>query len=369
MNKQFDYYSKNKIHAVEYVNNQNLSKLHERQRVNLLENHLGIPLSFFKGKNVLEFGPCSGENALLLFRQGALLHLVEPNRDMHPKIHKTFGFDSDDFPVLLSDEFVEDFPQGEETFDFVIAEGFLHALNNRLSIVKKLFELSGDFLIITYSCAYGYFFESFKRYIYKRVLVMSDKVQADFTENIETARNLFYEDFKKLNTSRTFESWVLDIIINPCQTSETLDGFDQYADLAEACGFRIFGTSPSWDMRNLNRWYKNESEKSIQDEWRDNLSFIITGSTKISLNKSDIEVCRKLTGLFLDYSSQDVAIPPAEIGILSKQFSGEFSEVTELIRIAETSNAAALIESYRSSEMCRCWGMPHHYIAFAKQNN
>jgi len=89
-NKQLEYYRKYKINPVVIETSGDKWLSHIRSRYNLYENHIKIPLSWFKGKQVLEFGPNGGENSLVIGERGAFINLVEPNIMMHKKIKKLY---------------------------------------------------------------------------------------------------------------------------------------------------------------------------------------------------------------------------------------------------------------------------------------
>src|SRR5580658_596497 len=66
-------------------------KSHFEKRRQLYERHLGLPLAYLDGASVLEFGPNSGENALLPALFGARLTLVEPNEQVLPRLRELFN--------------------------------------------------------------------------------------------------------------------------------------------------------------------------------------------------------------------------------------------------------------------------------------
>jgi len=89
---------------------------------------------------------------------------------------------------------VEDFTS-KNKYDLVIAEGFLHALTDRDEVVKKLCSYSNDRVIFTYSDRYGYFFEAFKRFVYRRVLDIEGVNDEDFGTQLLYAKKLFFTEF------------------------------------------------------------------------------------------------------------------------------------------------------------------------------
>ena len=87
------YYIKEKFNPVPitFSSKKNI-ETHYEKRINLLENHLKIPLTLLKGKDVLEFGCNGGENACVLASYGANVYLVEPNKKMHNLIKRNFNW-------------------------------------------------------------------------------------------------------------------------------------------------------------------------------------------------------------------------------------------------------------------------------------
>ena len=79
-NPQLSYYQKNKVNPVFIETRGKKWEKHISVRVNLYENHLKLPISWFDGKKILEFGPNGGENSLILAMYGAQINLVEPHK-------------------------------------------------------------------------------------------------------------------------------------------------------------------------------------------------------------------------------------------------------------------------------------------------
>ena len=69
MNTQLRYYTSKQINPVEIPLGGKKWSNHFEQRLNLLERHLKLPASWFKGKRVLEFGPNKGENSLIFAKK------------------------------------------------------------------------------------------------------------------------------------------------------------------------------------------------------------------------------------------------------------------------------------------------------------
>ena len=363
MNTQIQFYIQNNINAVAY--GPQLEK-HWKQRANLMQSHLGIPLALLKSASVLEFGPCGGENALFLAINGAKVTLVEPNPSMHGLITKLF--EGSNIHGLYG-ETVESF-QTNEKFDLVIAEGFLLALTDRKAAFKKIFSYTRGLSIITYSCKYGNFFEGLKRYIFSRCYKgKKDDTQDVHSEKLLVAARLFKDDFLTLGSARTFESWALDILMNPAGNSSILDDFEDLYQYFLELEMEIIGCSPNWDTRNKHSWYKNVSELSILDEWRANLSFTITGKKDVELSTQDIKNIAAIIPLLFDYSCVEDDGIPAKIIHLAESLGPYFDDIKELLDVAAGDDIELIIDTYTSSLNCRNWGMPHHYLALAKKNS
>lgn len=352
MNLQYNYYRDNNIHAVEYENNLKSSLLHNTQRTNLIQSQLGVPLSLFKNSKILEFGPNSGENSFIYFLQGAEIHFVEPNLDMHERIQRLYNNSN---KINITSEFIEEFISNIK-YDFVIAEGFLHAISNRLDIVKKMFTFSKSLVLITYSDKYGYFFESIKRFIYSRIVKMNkNNVDFNYEEKFALAEKLFKNDFDKLNSTRKFESWYLDIICNPVQKSSTLDTFIDYYKIANEYDFEIISMSPNWDIRNNYKWFKSISDQRLDDLYFKNINFIIGGDIDWS---NDFNTITSLTNYFLDYSSSidDFKCPI----IPALTIENDIININNLLEM----NEIDLVNYYLETKIFRNWGMPQHHILF-----
>lgn len=362
INKQLDYYLETGLNPVEYEPDQESLKQHLDQRYNLYNNHLRIPLTLLKGKKIIEFGPCGGENSILLARWGADVTLVEPNIEYHQLIKRNYA-DHNLTPRLqgIHCDTVETYSYSDR-FDLVIAENFLHALQNRVSVIQKLRSLTNGLLIITYACAYGYLFEALKRYIFRRCLSLG------CDEKI--AQPLFRKDFLELKSARTFESWVNDILLNPAAESNTLDRFDQlYPAIADE-EFTYYSGSPAWDMRSCFNWYKKPTSVDLLQEWKRHIPFFITGKSDTKLDDCTLENLSTLTGVMLDYSSNPESIDPGEVAqcLPGVTVTGAplLSDLKNMLDIASDSIPEVIVNTYLKSSLRQYWGMPNPYVCLQR---
>lgn len=235
-------------------------RLHERKRQNLLEHHLRLPLLAWRGARVLEFGPGSGENAVLLARLGARFTFVEPLRYLSDRLRERFA----EFRVSHRIEAVhtgllEDF-RSRERFDVVFAEGFVHFLEDREAAVRKLLSFTADegFVVLSDLDGPGNFIEFMKRCWLEQA---SAALGLDGDERrLELARRFFAPEFERINHSRPFESWAKDMVLNPLYTPRAFLGLpDVLAALPK--GAALYSSWPGYlDFDDL-LWHK-----SLRDE-------------------------------------------------------------------------------------------------------
>ena len=222
MNTQLRYYTSKQINPVEIPLGGEKWSNHFEQRLNLLERHLKLPVSWFKGKRVLEFGPNKGENSLIFAKLGADVTLVEPNHLMHQGIKDTFQKHNQSHRLKkIHPSILENFVS-QEKFDIVWAEGFLHALKSRGKLIQKLCSFSSDKVVFTYSDINGYFFESFKRFLFKSILEVEKIKEHEWEKIYKVAKLLFLKSFLKLNSSRSFEYFLFPDLLKSTSIDEQM---------------------------------------------------------------------------------------------------------------------------------------------------
>ena len=146
-----DYYQNSKIDPVAIETHGKKWIRHKQCRVNLYENHLKIPISWFNDRQILEFGPNGGENSLILAEYGASVTLVEPRLEMHENIIKLYKKASlYDNLIGLYDDTLESFIRDRD-YTIAIAEGFFNALPDRLNAINDNCFFDSEFVFFTYS--------------------------------------------------------------------------------------------------------------------------------------------------------------------------------------------------------------------------
>jgi len=164
-NPLVDFYTKHNISPVK----QDISNLeaHYRRR-NTLFKELGILPSFLKGKNIVEVGPGSGYNSIVL--ASALpgrYTLVEPNpkaREDIDTLFKEFNLDLEE-SIEVVPLLIEDF-KNDIAYDLLVCEGMVSSLPNRYSIIDKMDTLlsSGGIMLLSCADAVSTFFENIRAY-------------------------------------------------------------------------------------------------------------------------------------------------------------------------------------------------------------
>jgi predicted O-methyltransferase YrrM len=381
-----DYYKSNHFNPVPiFVEERAALERHVCKRQNLYARHLGIPLSLLRGARVLEFGPNSGENALVLALFGARLTLVEPNDQVLPRLEalfKKFGV-AQQIEALHCTGIAE--YDGQERYDLVIAEGFLYALSNRDAMFRKCIRYvrPGGLGVISFNDVHGGFLEFLRRAIVCRVCALSGITDLQSAESIQEAKRLFGEDFARLNASRPFEAWCTDTLVAPFYGTDFCWSFPTIlATLSEQqCTFH--SSSPLWATDEHYNWYKNvhgssERYQSLLQNWKAKLSYFVTGIQPDPDDKPDEGACAAVQRTVSGLSAATRAPDPQ---LLVPDYPEEFrdylasrsnprvqicnKELGDIFEALKSSEAAAVRAAYaRSSILRRLWGTPYHYVSF-----
>ncbi|MBB4426066.1 SAM-dependent methyltransferase [Bradyrhizobium sp. CIR48] len=210
--KLFNYYERQDVLPT-FGNFKSSTELeaYASQRRELFSDKLVLPPRLFRDADVLEFGPDSGENALVFAGWGANMTLAEPNRHAHPKIQAYFahfGLTQRLRELALAD--VEGF-SSDRRFDIIDAEGFIYTVQPSekwLGIFHRLLNPDG-YAVVSYYERYGGFFELALKAIHAAGKALTGRAP------LETAKLLFEEKWDSIPHTRSFESWLMDVLENP----------------------------------------------------------------------------------------------------------------------------------------------------------
>ena len=249
-----DFYGEHNISPV----SQDLSDLDAHYaRRQALYRHMGIIPSLLKGKDVIEFGPGSGHNALYTASLGPKRYvLVDANpTGLEQTRQRLSGCECE---ISVRESYIEDF-ETDERFDMVMCEGAIPWQVDPAGILKQVarFTARGGILVITCIDEVSAFVESLRRL---QAAIIVDR-EAPIREQVQQLLPVFKRDLESLaGMSRPHEDWILDQILQPfignffsIETAiETLDGT-----------FDIHGSSPKF-IQDWT-WYKDVPLREMSD--------------------------------------------------------------------------------------------------------
>lgn len=222
------------------------------QRRELFADKLALPPRLFRDAAVLEFGPDSGENALVFAGWGASMTLAEPNRHAHPKIQAYFDhFGLTERLRELASSDVEGFSSNRR-FDIIDAEGFIYTVQPTeawLGAFHRLLNPDG-YAVVSYYERYGGFFELALKAIHAAGKALTGRPALD------TARLLFEAKWNSIPHTRSFESWLMDVLENPFVRHRYFLDAAALCTAAHELGFDIHSAWPSYRDSLDVYWHK-----------------------------------------------------------------------------------------------------------------
>ncbi|MBR1166636.1 class I SAM-dependent methyltransferase [Bradyrhizobium liaoningense] len=251
--KLFNYYERQDVLPT-FGNFKSAAELdaYASQRRELFSDKLVLPPRLFRDAEVLEFGPDSGENALVFAGWGANMTLAEPNRHAHPKIEAYFahfGLTERLRELALAD--VEGF-RSERRYDIIDAEGFIYTVQpteNWLGVFHRLLNPDG-FAVVSYYERYGGFFELALKAIHAAGKALTGRPA------LETAKSLFEAKWNSIPHTRSFESWLMDVLENPFVRHRYFLDATALCTAAHAQGFDIHSAWPAYRDSLDVYWHK-----------------------------------------------------------------------------------------------------------------
>jgi hypothetical protein len=225
-------------------------------RETLLGDRLALPTTLFRGAEILEFGPDTGENALVFARLGARVTLVEPVRGAHPKIAAYFERFAP--PGALRELVAADVLtyRADRRFDMIVAEGFIYTVTPStlwLDAFARALAPSG-LALISYIERSAALFELLLRVPFAALR------RRDGTDRVAIAERLYGRKWARIPHTRSFASWVMDVLDNPfMRLRYCIEARDLLTD-AGACGFAIHSAWPSYRDGLENVWAKRPAD-------------------------------------------------------------------------------------------------------------
>ncbi|MGJ3259892.1 MAG: methyltransferase domain-containing protein [Rhodospirillales bacterium] len=225
---------------------------HAASRQNVFTDKLQFPPAVFQGASLLEFGPDTGENALVAADWGARCTLVEPHLRAHEKITDYFErFGLVDRLDGLHSADVESF-ETDRRFDIVLAEGFVYTIQPSTIWLSRFQELlkPGGFCIVSYYERSGAFMELCMKAIFQLALKHTRG------SAIDTAWSLYEAKWNSIPHVRKFDAWVMDVLQNPFVRTQFLIDSSELCGQAVDCGLRLYSSWPIYNDPLVIHWHK-----------------------------------------------------------------------------------------------------------------
>lgn len=235
-------------------------------RYAFLRDKLRLPLRIFQGLDLLEFGPDSGEHALIFAGLGAKLTLVEPNLQAHARILAYFErFQRQAALEALLQADVEGLEQApgfdaSRRFSMVVAEGFIYTIQPNLrwlEVFSRLLRPDG-LALFNYYERLGGMIE-----LTLRALHAGHRTQSGL-EAEASAEQLFSAKWDAIPHTRRFSSWVMDVLENPFVRRRTfISAGELLADAAQV-GLHLYSSWPLYEDALQNYWHKKVLSNSTR---------------------------------------------------------------------------------------------------------
>lgn len=207
-----DYYIEHGISPVRY----SIADLGAHfDRRDSLYRGLGLPPVAFKGCDVLEVAPGSGQNGLYIAAsKPAVYELVEPNPTAIRDIAETFvNFELPHTKPTLHSQRLEAFAPGRQ-YDIVICENWLGGSPHERALMRKLAGLvrPGGVLVMTMVPLTGMLSNIIRKLLAMRLVDRN----LPFEEQAEILTAVFGKHLQTMKSmTRSHRDWVIDNLLNP----------------------------------------------------------------------------------------------------------------------------------------------------------
>lgn len=388
-----DYYNKRgfKPTFASLKSTQDLDR-YEHGRVALYRDLLGMPPVLFAGSRVCEYGPDTGENALIFARWGALLTLVEPNQAAWSDIRTYFNqFGLDRQLEGLIAETVETF-SSPRPFDIINAEGFIYTVQPSESWLGRFAaQLNPEgFVVVNYLERSGCIFELLWSLMHCRYGVLVGR------KDVETAFELFQTKWESIPHTRSFEAWVQDVLENPYVRFKYLLEPADLLHCAARAGLKFQTSWPRYEDPFHPYWHKRIPDELTLSARRDayiersRLSFALSRplfvvgdfqATK-AINRAVLDLGSAVDGLIDNWtkpllSSAFSALEVLDAALASSNVMADSENRTEgqmllhvlrhAIEVMEEGDAAAIRRFAGSdSSLIGAWGATTHYVVLRR---
>jgi SAM-dependent methyltransferase len=320
--------------------------------------------------------------------------LAEPNSQAHAKINGYFvRFDLTDRLRELASSDVEGF-RNERRFDVVDAEGFIYTVQPTESWLRVFHQLLNPdgYAVVSYYERYGGFFELALKAIHAAGKALTG------LPALESARFLFETKWNSIPHTRSFESWLMDVLENPFVR------YRYFLDAAELCseadrtGFDVHAAWPSYRDTLDIYWHKKiqsvdeKLRRTVQHLHRSRLGFLsgqklyLVGGTPAvgSISAALEQLTRNVDAMIDDPLGNRLAPTIANLASLREATSASdiladdaaavaafadtlasFFQIFSAIARRDADGLAALTRS--DAHFIKTWGMPAHFLVLRKR--
>lgn len=359
-------------------------------RLSIYRNLLHLPPRMFEGARVCEFGPDTGENALVFARWGARMTLVEPRPAAWQDIRAYFQrYGLADKLEAIIGETVEDF-RSDTRFDFLNAEGFIYTVQPTEMWLKKFAELlnPGGLAVANYLDQAGCLFELLWALCHARYQEVSGE------RGVDAAWSLFEPKWNSIQHTRPFESWVKDVLENPFVRLTYLIDPAELSAKAFAQGLAMQASWPRYEDPFDPFWHKRIPAERVLEERRrafiarSRLSFafarpLFTVGSDVrtaSINKAVLGLVASVDTMIDGWDGGVAARARGQAAELDEALAGpdlmaepseraaaraSLAALTRTLELLDRGEASAIRQQMRTHEILMgTWGATTHYAVF-----
>lgn len=362
-----DFYNKENIIPV----SQNVDDINFFFRRDYLYKTLGIPLQSLKGKNIIEFGPGGGYNALATSKYEPDLYVFVDASEASLDRLSQRKFGAKRTEIYQSE--ISNYKDYRK-YDLVVCEGVLPCQKNPSEMLQHVASFSDCFLTATTMSATSILSEVCRR-------MLRPGIKGSFEEQTSIASGLFRSHFNNLQTmTRPIEDWVHDMILHDWHHGQCI--FTMLDAVTTLPDFDFYSSSPRFIIDE--RWYKKASHSVsmsalLKQQYASFNVFLLDPrvplkeAVRIKYAERIEEICAELCSIhsrIIDDNSYDeldrfISLLNELLKILPKEFSVTKESIMDFMRgIRKFADGDMLVDFGRFSNW---WGMGQQYISFVKK--
>jgi len=370
---------------------------YQEHRYDLFLNKLKLPPLMFRNTRLVEFGPDTGENSLVFARWGAKLTLVEPHETAWNYINRYFDIFGlkPQLTALLKSQ-LEQFTSNK-SFNFIDVEGFIHTLRPMETWMHQFSRLLEDngIAIISYYETHGSILELFQKLLFTQ----AQNIGPD--KGVGMAWKLFQTKWNSIPHTRSFDSWVKDVLENPFTRHRYFLNASHLYKAINTLGFSLYSSWPNYSDNMDIYWHKTQLEES--EILQNNLKYIsrsclsFTFGKKLFLCTNSFDKVRQINNILDElliaidrmiegFTNEllhafkkcihqiNSVLQNEDILSNSKRAKTESIQLLEsmvqMVDALKRKDLSRLVSICNSDEIfIKSWGIPCHFAVFRKNNH